>query len=375
MAATNNLIPDFDDFERYRSGEMPSDEQRSLEGRMLAEPLVAEAYEGFLAWRAQRTDAAGVQADLRERLRTRVTPVRRNALPLWAYASAASVLLALFAYWSVFWDNQKAGMQESSAAETQETATSSAPEQAPVLATIQPDGPSESIASAPAEPKPSFPAAPVPATPPLQLAEGKARLDIASAAPQNFDGEIQEEAVVSVLADSLRSEKDSVKAAPQVAGVLAAPGSAQAVGKSMEARVRMQPSSLHTVAKGSLDSDTQRVATEMTSVRPGIAGKKSFNSITLPADTPTPVPADGWPAYRAYLEKNTGSSSTNGQIVVTFIVSPSGTLSGLVAKGPKELQKEAIRIVSNGPAWLPARTKGGMVASRAEVNLQFRQSQ
>ncbi len=136
MAATNDHIPDFGDFERYHSGEMPPEEQRWLEGKMLAEPLVAEAYEGFLAWRAQHTDLAGVRSALHERLHTR--GARRDALPLWAYASAASVVLALLVYWSVFVRDQNAEMQQQAVKPSRISQTEAEKADVSVPPTVQP---------------------------------------------------------------------------------------------------------------------------------------------------------------------------------------------------------------------------------------------
>lgn len=359
MAATNDLIPDFDDFERYYSGEMPSAEQRLLEGRMLAEPLVAEAYEGFLAWRARNTRATAMHANLQERLHARVTQPRRKALPLWAYASAASVLLALFSYWFVFLHDQKEGMQKPSVAVKQE-ATSSAPKQAPVPIPIQQDEPLESVASAPAVPEVSTSAASTSANQPKQVPQALPKSELAQAPSVLADTQAREKAADIASADSFPAETEELHVPPQPAKALATPGSAQAVGKSMAGRARMKRE----------DVETQYLVAS----KPVSAQKETY-SIVVPADTLAAVPAAGWPSYRAYLDKNTGSASTTGQIVVTFVVSSSGALSGFIARGREELQKEAIRIISSGPAWAPARTRGIPVESPVQIQLQFRQAQ
>lgn len=360
MAATNNLIPDFDDFERYYRGEMSSAEQRSLEGRMLAEPLVAEAYEGFLAWRAGNARAGTMRADLQERLHTRVTQARRRTLPLWSYASAACVLLALFSYWFVFLRDQKIDRQKPAVAVKREEATSPKPEQAPADALTQREKPLKSVAALPAEPEAPIPAKPVPAIPPGQIPQALPEPESTLTPSVLADAEVREEAIDVALTDSTRAEKHIAQASPKPAHALAAPGTAQAVGKSMAARVR-------TEAK---DLDTQYLVTS----KPVSAKKESYSIVVSP-DTLSAVPVAGWPSYRAYLDKNTGSASTTGQIVVTFVISASGTLSGFVARGPGELQKDAIRIISSGPAWAPARANGTPVTSMTKVQLQFRQSQ
>jgi len=358
MAATNDLIPDFDDFERYYSGDMSPAEQRSLEGRMLAEPLVAEAYEGFLAWRAQDTRVSTMRADLKERLHTRVTHARSKAIPLWGYASAASVLLALFGYWAVFLRDQKAAMQKPAVAVHREEARSSKPEQAPVPVPMQRDKPFEPVAVAPAEPKASIPAKPAPAARPEQTP--RTLSETGSALNPSVLADARLEATDTALADSIRASSRIVQASSQPAEALIAPGSAQVVGKSMAARARVEKK----------DVDTQYLVASSP-----MPARKRIDAVVIPTDTLVAVPSAGWASYRAYLDKSTDSASTTGKIIVTFIVNTSGALSGFVAKGPQELQKDAIRIISNGPAWAPASTNGTRVISVAEVQLQFRQSQ
>lgn len=360
MAATNDLIPDFDDFERYYSGEMPLAEQRSLEGRMLAEPLVAEAYEGFLAWRAGNTGAAAMRADLQERLRTRVAHARRKTLPLWAYASAASVLLAVFSYWFVFLRDQKVDVQKPSVAIKQEKVTSSVPEQAPAPVPSLQDKPLESVASAPAAPEDSKLPESVPAGQFQKPSQALPKPEIALDPTVLADTEVPEKATDIALEDSFQAATEIVHVPQQPAKALATPGSAKAVGKSIAGRARMEQK----------DLDTQYLVAS----KPVSAEKQTY-SVVIPADTLAAVPIAGWPFYRAYLEKNTGYASTTGQILVTFVISASGTLSGFIAKGPEELQKDAIRIIRNGPAWAPASANGTPVISRAEIQLQFRQAQ
>ncbi|MBO9614727.1 MAG: hypothetical protein J7619_18645 [Dyadobacter sp.] len=352
MATTNDLIPNFEDFERYYSGEMSPAEQRLLEGRMLAEPLVAEAYDGFLAWRKHNGRIAGVRADLHQRLHARVERTDRKALPLWAYASAASVLLAMFSYWFVFLRDQTVEVQKPSVAEKQEQVKRSP---------IQADKTVEAASPAAVAPVAPAKVASVPSQP--QLAHDTNILpkpEIALAPSVLADVAVQKEVDGVVLEDSSPIKMEATHVPPRPVETLTTPGAAQAAGKSMAARTRVERE----------HADTQYLVAS----QPVSAERKTY-SITIPSDTLAPMPAQGWEAYRAYLEKNTGSTSTTGQIMVTFFVSSTGVLSGFVASGPEELHKEAIRIISNGPAWVPARTKGIPVTSRAEIRLQFRQSQ
>lgn len=365
MAATRDLIPDFDDFERYYSGGMSSAEQRLLEGRMLAEPLVAEAYEGFLAWRAQHCDAAEVRSDLRGRLHMRVAQVRRKTLHLWSYASAASVLLALFSYWLVFLRDQGAGPQIPVAAVKQEKMVSYDRAKAPALSSAarKPPGPG---AATGVTKKTANPAALAPANQskaaPLPVLQDE--ITVAHHA------EALEQATDIALTDSFKADVPTISVPSEPSGALTKPGSAQAVGKSIAARARMEPSSFHYVAKDKHRDAAQVAGQQAVAAKP--AYKKDLGTYTVPPDALTPAPVAGWLAYQAYLDKNTGSADTTAQVVVTFIVSSSGALSGFAANGPEQLHQDAIRIISNGPAWVPARTKGMAVISLARVQMQFR---
>jgi hypothetical protein len=298
-----------------------------------------------------------MRAGLQERLRIRVASAQRKTLPLWAYASAASVLVAVFSYWFAFLPHQKADMQKPSVAIKQEN-SSSAAKQAP--ATIQRDKSLGSVVPAPAAPKASVPVSSIPANQPKQSLQVLPKSEIALAPSVHTDAEAREEAADIALADSFLAETETTQVYSEPAKALAAPGSVQAVGKSMERKARKKQES----------ADTQYLVTS----KP-VSARKEIHTIIVPADTLAAAPAEGWLSYRAYLEKNTDSAATAGQIVVTFSVSSSGALSDFKAKGPENLQMEAIRIISNGPAWAPARANGTPVISRAEIQLQFRRSQ
>lgn len=372
MAATDDLIPDFDDFERYRNGEMQPAEQRSLEGRMLSEPLVAEAYEGFLAWRAQHADPARIPTDLRKRLRDR--EARTNVLPLWAYASAACVLLVLFVYWAVFWDDQKMDAKKQKVAASQKAMSPSTRVQAPAQAGIQPPVKDKSAAFAPAAPKAAAPTAHISEAKSGQAAKAPRQRKKELPAASLADIQVPQETTDIAIGDSFWIETQVVQVPSQAPKALEIPSGPQAVGKSTAGSVRMEPSSFKSTSKDAPKPDTQRLAEMLVLTKPEVTRKKSAAPMAILAGAPAPVPADGWPFYRTYLDKHTGSAPLDGQVTVTFVVGSLGSLSGFVARGPEQLQKEAIRMIQEGPAWVPARTEGRTVPSLAEIRLQFRQA-
>ncbi|MCF0068921.1 hypothetical protein LZD49_00470 [Dyadobacter sp. CY261] len=395
MATTNDLIPDFDDFERYYSGRMPSAQQRLLEGRMLDEPLVAGAYEGFLLWRAEHLDVAGVRTDLYRRLNERVPDLRvpdlrvpdsrRRILPLWMYASAASVCLAIIFYWLVFLRDYQGDMRQPPATFTQKKSAVS--EQTPTLNLPAP---------APAAIKPTgTPTTGAPSRLVLKSIPGSLPpANVPSGTKQSADVSVESRAVAPVVSteaeESVRKDEFGValadsglaQTAPSQAAIepgkaLAVPGSAQAVGKSLAARAKATSSQPHLVSKKATDTNSNALPETLNEVLiAGTSTQAKRTNVPIPSDVdrPAPVPAGGWEPYRAYLDSSTGSAIATGQVVVTFVVSPTGTLIGFTAKGISELQNEAIQIIRKGPAWLPARTKGGPVAAIAEIRLQFRRT-
>ncbi|MCE7066081.1 energy transducer TonB [Dyadobacter sp. CY326] len=86
-----------------------------------------------------------------------------------------------------------------------------------------------------------------------------------------------------------------------------------------------------------------------------------------------PQPLMGWESYNAYLEQNTDSAAITGDVHVSFLVNADATLSDFSAKGPKELQKEAIRIVRQGPLWVPVKRDGVPLTLTVSVTLHFKQ--
>lgn len=85
----------------------------------------------------------------------------------------------------------------------------------------------------------------------------------------------------------------------------------------------------------------------------------------------------GEKALMHYLLRNVSmpqnyTQKTNACIIVTFIVEESGKLKNLKASdGPKELKKEAIRVVKNSGRWIPAYKDGKPVASERQQKISF----
>ena len=87
----------------------------------------------------------------------------------------------------------------------------------------------------------------------------------------------------------------------------------------------------------------------------------------------------GLMAWSTYLEKNVKypaidrDNNTQGKVLVSFVVEPSGKLSDVSAvRGPSEtLKAEAVRVIANSPAWKPGLQKGKSVRVQYTVPVNF----
>lgn len=91
------------------------------------------------------------------------------------------------------------------------------------------------------------------------------------------------------------------------------------------------------------------------------------------------TPVGGRKAYRKYLKENlripTGSEGERGKVVVGFTVTASGKVSEV--KVLKSLcpacDAEAVRLVEEGPAWIPATQAGSPIPQQGKVSVTFKQ--
>ncbi|MCF0048686.1 energy transducer TonB [Dyadobacter sp. LJ53] len=342
MAENRSDMAGFEEFRRYQNGEMSTREQHLLEKQMLEDPMLAEAYEGFLAMHRNTADLAGLQKELKQNLERRTTNHRKWIIPLWTYGAAASLVLTLGTLWLMFVSNPQKGDNKETGqnlveipvpeAETPlqsepQTAPPSAPETKHEIAsqTEKPTLRTTTPASRAQEPEPATVVSP-----------RKFETDLAAA---DHDDQVSVPAAVP-------AEKQAF--ANTARGPVPAPAS----------RVREQPKY----------KKSQTVVPEATSVR-------SLTALPVPADSVmelTASPLMGWDAYRSYLEKRTAAARRKGEVTVSFYVNTDGTLADLTAEGKRQLQPEAIRIVKEGPQWVPGRQNGSAVRTPVKVILNFK---
>jgi TonB family protein len=101
--------------------------------------------------------------------------------------------------------------------------------------------------------------------------------------------------------------------------------------------------------------------------------------VPVPAYTPA-QPLPGQAAYKQYLSRQMRYSAKarqlgiTGTILVTFTVNPDSSLSDLqVVKGlTPDLNQEAVRLIKEGPGWIPARRHEKAVAENKTITIPFR---
>ncbi len=93
------------------------------------------------------------------------------------------------------------------------------------------------------------------------------------------------------------------------------------------------------------------------------------------------VPVGGFDQFYNYLLRNlqypkeARESKITGKVIVEFVIEKDGSISSKnikVLKSPhKSLSKEAIRLIKNGPKWIPGKLKGVPVRTKKMMPITF----
>ncbi|MEO6287679.1 MAG: hypothetical protein ABIN80_16735 [Dyadobacter sp.] len=325
--ATINSQPEFgfDHFRRYRDGEMSAQEQHSLEKRMLEEPLVADAYEGFLALNEDQIDYQSALESLRDTLNEQAKPEKSRTLPIWAYASAASIVLGMSLYWFVFIINKNTSTQDVAFEMSIEK-----PEHAAVDEEVKVK---------------ETPLPPASARPTPQKAYGNSPANTTTSEPVAAAAPAQE---VQERLDTNLEESIAANDQEQISIVQTIPASATAA-----AALPSQAPLSESARKVTKNDAAGASATSLSS---------------------RPAPLNGWESFQFYLSKNALSAEQPGDVEVTFTVNADSTLSTFSTKGDRRFYQKAILTIQNGPAWIPARSDGQPTGMQTTVRIRFRNS-
>ncbi|MCF0041866.1 energy transducer TonB [Dyadobacter fanqingshengii] len=335
MAENRSDRVGFEDFRRYQSGEMSLREQHLLEKQMLEDPMLAEAYEGFLAMQRNNADFASIKNALNRNLGKRIKGNRKRTIPIWAYGAAASLVITMGTLWLVFVSNPQKG---------DITETGQNLVERPL---IKPETKPQSAPETNLET-----ALPVKKTTP--------RTKPATQRAQ------EPELVIEVPAQQTETDLAVTNSDDQVNVPASAPAEKQAFANT--ARTQPPAAAASRLREEPKHKRSHTVVAEETSAR----GLAALPDVTNSLTKLTASPLMGWDAYRVYLEKQSGAARRKGEVTVSFYVNADGTLTDFTAEGKKQLHSEGIRIVREGPQWVPVKQHGSTVRTPVSVTLQFR---
>jgi hypothetical protein len=432
MAASESNNTNFDDFRRYYSGEMSHIEQYNLEKRMLQDPFLADAYEGYVNAGMDHVDEGRTLKDLRETLEGRVKSREKRDRPLWGYAAAASVLFLVgwFFYVNRGWERQRYSSFDLATGATNKRDSSG----------LRPSGAFEPTHKSRTE---------VAVTQKLALrSDIRRRLDSSDVKSDQdrlaFNESLsvekletgQEVKTINVqptvqpettgtqhVADSTHISKknDFIASGPAALSL-----SSKAIrttnsqstlkydfvvqGRVVDAQGRgfpgvaiMLPFSGTETLTDSLGKFSIRapkadsLQLKAIGYRPKsvVVTQEDLGMIVLDQDSDrlsevvvvgygkppmkldglrqkiNASPTVGWGRYNLYIAQAAKNELRNGGVKVTFTVNADGTLSDFKAKGNRNLVDVAIRIIREGPAWEPGKKGARKIASVVTIPVSF----
>lgn len=325
---------------RYAASTLSDAEQHRVERAALDDPFVADALDGFLAMEGKSVPLEELQARLDRRTRP-----NRHLIGWVPLATAAGLAGILFLGYSLFFRTQ--------APLTPEIATQSAP---PAL--------KDSVA----------PEAPVPMAeqPAVAYAPPKARLsnrdETAGSSQRTADSSIPQ---VAMAAAPIPARKMAMK--------LASPDTFRQYEDAVP------PQALR--GKVAADSGQEKIRiTGLSSPKDSIPGLGADTSLLKEVVTVgygrqaiterTPIPVRGIGDFHTYLSTRRRIPAQEppiGKVILQFRVNTDSTLSRLrVVKGlGKPYDDEALRLVREGPRWLPALRNGKPVSRKTRVEIPF----
>ncbi|HEX5668643.1 MAG TPA: energy transducer TonB [Chitinophagaceae bacterium] len=295
-----------EDIQRYISGKMSAGEMHAIEKAALEDPFLADAIEGIREMQPNlNTDLMELKNKMSEKTEQRSVKVSWLAI----LAAAAIIISLSFGGWLFFRDSdtpQIAKLEETaptpSTAETvQDTAASTAPADAPAGQTVPAEEPLSTKKSSPAPAK-----------------------NEAESAPAK-----EEKPVAAAKAPTTAPPPALTKSEPTTAKKTIAAASKTESGKQ-------------------LTVSSKDAAAPQAQSGPDLVLEMAKNV----------EPANGWSAFAKYVAANmqrpTGESAgLHGKVPMSFVVDPDGSISNIKVEKSlhPDYDKEAVRLLTNGPKW------------------------
>ncbi len=341
----------------YLKGELPSDEAWEVEKAMQEDPMLAEAMEG-LALAMKQGDLSDDLEELDRRILHREESTEDYSRP-WILRAAAVIVLLAVSGLVIFGVLQKTRKNTGEIAlqktENQDTSISKSYSDAgknlPESKSISPVKTNAGAAVTHNEPEST-------------QAAGESEKEQAKKIPVPAPDTGRSGNTVVIT-----SGKENVPASPTIAEM---PSQAEATGAEMN---KSEPVS---------DIDSKAVEDNK---------KRSVNSLSMAASKPSEVsgaaislasspahPLAGDSLYRQYIREHLIYPATakdkglEGEVYVRFRVNADSTLSGfsVIKSLGSGCDEEALRLLKNGPRWVPAIQEGKPAGSEEIYKIQFR---
>ncbi|RIJ34307.1 energy transducer TonB [Pontibacter oryzae] len=424
--------PSLEMLRQYQQGSLPVTLQHPLERHVLGCALCADVLEGMELSDERRTRAT--VALIKQRIRAKLEPGQRKAVPYWQVAAAILVLVCSAVL--VLYYNLPKEQPQPALAKTETQQESINPRYAPLPPPARPEkqeAAAESIAAAlppkkaaPAkrlnEPKPQesiAPASKEKETIALEQADGNYLADISEAVKSQTNADSIPRA--SIAATSRQASKSIAessafrenKSAITIRGVSSLPATNQkqvtgrvvspegeplpgvvVMLKDKSAAAITGPDGIYRLPVPADTSQTLRFSFigYYTKELP-LAKNETQANVVLAQDTNAlsevvvtgyghektkeheqAQPVIGWRKYKKYLQVNQRPVPEAGKVKVNFTITADGTLQDL--RITKSLcpacDAEALRLVQEGPAWQAATKNGLPVSSSVKVSVRFR---
>lgn len=353
-----------EDFRRYQQGEMSFEEQHAFEKQLLEDAFTAAAYEGFLALEADRKDLTEIRLELNRKLENRLGNARKILVPIWVYGAAASFFISIGIIWTVFLTGPKMQGSESkkefSARKVPENPSANEQEEQ-----VSPDAPLSLKSPPPAESKPGTDRIAHSSTVENSVVADRYEKETLFAEPVPRQQQILE-------------DKNSRIASAEKAGSEHGLASERIISRNRESEMEVPaivpadensaPDSADKVNISGSAGDVQKSKNEIQVAAAPMVARKQNSSVRSSAGA---MPEKGWENYQDYLEKNAGSTGINAVVTVTFTVQPGGSLTQFSATGDSTLHRRAIRMIRNGPAWLPDPHAGNGGGQPVKITIRF----
>jgi len=384
---------DIDVLEDYLDGKLDAKAMHRVEKLSLEDPFVAEALAG-LSQSPKRTQSLSLlQKQLQERIAQKPIEKKRWAITMQRLSIGSAAAVLFIAVSILFWMKSNKRQEMLAANEPKKVDVTIAPQVATTKETENPIV--ENKVTADKSVKPITPVKPIAentkvvATAPPAVAAASVQADQVAAAPvvaarrQEVQSKMQEE-TLSLAKAKKQTEQSAVMALPSKAdGIAAGYFSGKVVSKENGlpipgAIVRVSGVDRGTTTDRNGEFKLVADSTQNQKLTVGYLGfntaevgvnsnkpvnillendNKNLNEVVITNSTQGVAPLGGWDNYQKYLKANNKlakNSVEKQEVELDFEVRKDGSVTAIkvIASGGKENDKEAIRLLKDGPKWI-----------------------